>query len=308
MTTTLLAHLLGRYALFLETVSGRHDLAERYYRRALAVEPDHVPNRGRYALFLETVRRDYAAAEEQYQRALFVAPNEPVLLGNYADFLETARNDHDAAEQFYRRALEVAPLHPNNLTNYATFLAEVRGEHDRAESLYQRALEVAPNLRNGLFKYGIFLTDVRQNYAEAEALYRRGLAVAPDNPAMLANLAGLLLLAGKRQEGLEALVQALRHPSLQQPSADAAECWFYALVHGAPDGRGPALKALHRLLETGVRSPGFQLEPHVAIAVRCEHPWADWLEPLAQVLTGEAPLPLLDTWSEWRAASPGIIH
>lgn len=101
---------------------------------------------------------------------------------------------------------------------------------------------------------------------------------------------------------------ALRHPALQSPSADAAECWFYALVHGAPEGRGPSLTALRPLLETGIRSPGFRLEPHVAIAAREGHPWAGWLEVLAQLLTDQAPLLVLDPWAEWRAALPGVIH
>lgn len=306
--SNLLAHLLGRYALFMETVRGRHDLAERYYRRALVVDPEHVPNRGRYAIFLETVRRDLDGAEEQYQQALAIAPNDPVLLGNFGDFLEQARGDLDAAEQYYRRALEVAPTHPNNLTNYATFLTEARGEHDRAEALYQRALERAPRHRNALFKYALFLTDVREDYPGAEALYRRGLEVAPGNGAMRANFAGLLLLQGKREEGLAALDEAMRHPALIHPGADSAECWFYALLHGAPEGRATALKVLRRLLEAGIRSPGFRLEPHVALATRQGHPWADWLEPLARVLSAEADLAVLAPWDRWQDALPGAIH
>lgn len=306
--SAMLAHLLGRYALFLETVRGRYDLAERYYRRAISTDPEHVDNRGRYAVFLETVRQDFDAAEEQYQQALRVAPNDPTLLGNYADFLEQARGDLDGTERFYRRSLEAGPLHPNNLTNYATFLTEVRGEHDRAESLYQRALEVAPNHRNSLFKYAIFLTDVRREYPLAEALYRRGLEVAPDNGAMLANFAGLLLLEGKRAEGLEALEHALGHPALQQATADIAECWFYALVHGAPEGRLTALQVLRRLLEAGIRSPGFQLQPHIALADGQGDPWTDWLARLAFVLTDEAPLSVLEGWEEWQAARPGTVH
>ncbi len=304
----MMVHMLGRYALFLERFRGRNDLAERFYRRAVAVAPDHLPSRGRFALFLETVRQDYDGAEEQYRQAIALAPNDPVLLGNYADFLEHARGDMEGAECFYRRALEVAPLHPNNLTNYATFLMEVSGEYDRAESLYQKALEIAPEHRNGLFKYAIFLTDIRGQYAEAADLYRRGLVVAPDNPAMLANFAGVLLLQGRETEGLAALEQALRHKSLQAPSADALECWFYGLIYGAPDGYPFALQAVRRLLEAGIRSPGFNLEPHVEQAREREHPWAEWIALLAPVVIREAPIEVLAEWTEWQAASVGTVH
>jgi len=306
--SVMLAHMLGRYALFLEQIRGRYDLAERYYRRSIAVDPDHVPNRGRFAIFLEVVRQDYEGAEEQYQQAIALAPNDPVLLGNYADFLEQARGDLEGAELFYRRALEVAPTHPNNLTNYATFLMEVRGEYDRAESLYQKALEVAPWHRNGLFKYAIFLTDVRERYREAEELYRRGLTVAPENPAMLANYAGLLLLQGKESDGLAALERALRNPALQKPSADAAECWFYTMLYGSPGGYAEALKALRRLLEAGVRSPGFNLGPHIARAEERGDPRGEWLATAAEVLLNQAPIEVLEHWAEWRAASVGPIH
>lgn len=302
------ARQMSRYALFLERFRGRYDLAEAYYRRALAADPDDVDNRGRYAIFLETVRRDYEGAEAQYQAALAAAPNHPVLLGNYADFLEQSRGDLDRAESYYRRALEADPLHPNNLTNYATFLAEVRREYERAEGLYQRALEVAPSHRNALFKYAIFLTDIKREYSDAERLYRVALEAYPDNGAIMANLVGVLFLVGKGAEGRRGLERALAHPALQRPTADAAECWFYQITHGEKDGRIPALRALRRLLAAGVRSPGFELEPHVTIAREHGHPWSEWLGPLAAVLTDGADPEVLDGWQAWAEARSGPMH
>lgn len=171
----MLAHLLGRYALFLEMVRGRYDLAERYYRRALTVAPEHIPNRGRFAVFLEMVRSD----------------------------------------------------------------------HGRAEALYERVLEVAPNHRNGLFKCATS-SPMCATTTTGPKSSTAGASRSPDNPAMLTNFAAGLLLEGK--EGMTALADALRHPSLQQRCADAAECWFYAVVHGAAEGRPTALRASGRFL------------------------------------------------------------
>lgn len=302
------ARQLSRYAFFLERFRGRYDLAERYYRRALADDPDDAEIRGLYAVFLETVRRDLDGADAQYRAALAVAPNHPVLLGNYADFLEQSRGDVDQAERCYRRALEADPFHPNNLTNYATLLTEVRGEHERAEALYQRALEVAPLHRNALFKYAIFLTDVKREYRDAERLYRLALEAYPENGAILANLVGVLFLEGKAEAGREMLEQAVGHPALQRPIADAAECWFYQIAHGPEEQRMHALRALRRLLDAGVRSPGFQLGPHVALAQRQGHPWGEWLNTLAAVLTAEAPAEILDAWDAWVEARSGAVH
>lgn len=302
------ARMLGRYAFFLERFRGRYDLAETYYRRALARDPEDARTRWNYAVFLETVRGRYDAAEAQYRAALRLSPNDPALLGDYADFLEHVAGDADRAERYYRRALEVNPLHPGNLTNYATFLTEVRGEHGRAEALYQRALEVAPLHRNALFKYALFLTDVKQAYADAADLYRVALEAYPGNGAIMANLAGVLLLGGEEEEGRRMLGACLRHPALQQPTADAAEVWFYQVVHGDAARRPEALRRLRRLLEAGVRSPGFQLGPHVAIARERGHPWAAWLGPLAGVLTGDEDPGVLDGWDAWAAARTEPVH
>jgi len=302
------ARLLGQYGWFLERFRGRCDLAAAYYRRAVAAAPDDAVIRGRYAVFLETAVHDYDAAEAQYLAALALAPNRVPLLGDYAVFLEQVRGDMDAAERYYRRALEADPVHPNNLTNYATFLTEVRQEYERAESLYQRALEVAPLHRNALFKYALFLTDVKREYGDAAALYRVALSAYPGNAAIMANLVGVLFLAGRANEAGGMLRRALAHPALRRPGADAAECWFYQVVYGDAAERLPALSALRRLLGVGVRSPGFLLEPHVAAARAGRHPWAEWLGPLAAVLTDEVEIDVLDGWEAWAAARPDPVH
>ncbi|OTA42087.1 MAG: hypothetical protein A6D92_01660 [Symbiobacterium thermophilum] len=302
------ARMLGRYAFFLERFRSRYDLAEAYYRRALARDPEDAQTRRHYAIFLETVRGRYDEADAQYRAALRLAPNDPALLGDYADFLEHAVQDLDGAERYYRRALEADPLHPGNLTNYATFLTEVRGEHGRAEALYQRALEVAPLHRNALFKYALFLTDVKGAYDDAAELYRVALEAYPGNGAIMANLAGVLLLGGQAGEGRRMLSACLRHPALQRPTADAAEVRFYQVVYGDPEERPAALRALRRLLEAGVRSPGFQLGPHVAAARGQGHPWAHWLGSLAAVLTGEAEPAVLNPWEDWAEARPDPVH
>ena len=65
-------------------------------------------------------------AEKLYRRALEVDPNHPHILGNFALFLTDVRGQHDEAEQHYRRALEVDPNHANNLGNFIGFLVAQR--------------------------------------------------------------------------------------------------------------------------------------------------------------------------------------
>lgn len=283
------SNLLGNYAFFLETVRRRYDLADRYYQRALAVGPQNARIMRLYAGFLEMRLEQYNLAEAYYERALAIDPKSAALLGNYAEFRESARQDFDRAEELYEQALQAGPCHVNNLQNYATFLAEVRGRYDEAEALYKRALALDPLNRFALFKYAVFLTDIREDYAGAEQLYRRALVVAPYNPAIHANLAGLLLLQGKEEEGLARLDEALRHPVPDFSLPDELECWFYALVYRQREAYEEAQCQIRRLLENGVRSPGFNLAPHVKRALASGHPMGVEIAQLAAAITDQAP-------------------
>lgn len=297
----MIADLLGRYAIFLETVRGRYDLADRYYQRALALEPENPRILGHYALFCEVVQGDLAKADQLYRRALAGRPDDPSLLGNYAEFLEQGLGEYDQAEAVYRRALAAGPMHLNNLVNWATFLTERRRAHDQAEAVYRQVLAAEPAHRNGLFKYAIFLTDVRGALAGAEALYRRGLETAPGNLGMTANLIGLLFLQEKA-EAWPTLDEALRQPAFSEPSADLAECLFYGLVYGPTARRRQFMRSLATLLALGIRSPGWDLAPHLKLAEQRRHPWWDWLPSLAAVLVDEADEAVLEAWPEWAVA------
>lgn len=298
------SNLLGQYAFFLETVRRRYDLADRFYQRALAVNPQNARIMRLYAGFLEMRLEAWDLAEAYYERALRIDPENPALLGNYAEFRASIRQDYDRAEALYVQAMRASPSHVNNLQNYATFLSEVRSRHDQAEALYEQALALDPLDRFTLFHYAVFLTDIRGELAEAEGLYRRGLLVAPHNPAMHANLIGLLLLQGKEEEGLARLDEALGRPVPDDSLPDVLECWFYALLYRKPEFHREALVQIRGLLERGVYSPGFNLAPHVAGVRAMGHPLGEWLEPLAAVITGNAPTAVLEPWALWAQGLP----
>ena len=207
---------------------------------------------------------DADSAEARYVEGLRIYPAFAPLLGNYAVFLQTVRKDPDRAEEYHKRAIEADPAPANSLANYAVFLQRVRKDPDRAEEYYRRAIEADPADVTSLGKY-----------------------------------AGLLLALG-RPNGLPTLALALDLVSRAGPQAGAVECWFYAFVHRTDEEKPPALSNLKRLLMEGVRSPRWDLSPHVEAARSAGNPDLPWVELLARVIGEDAAIDALDAWEEWR--------
>lgn len=103
--------------------------AARAYRRALAIDPEHVSARINLGRLLHA-GRDLAAAEALYCEALERCPNHAVAAFNLGVVLED-RGEVDAAIDSYRRALSADPALPDAHYNLAR-LYEWRGERGLA--------------------------------------------------------------------------------------------------------------------------------------------------------------------------------
>ncbi len=293
---------LGNYAIFLKNERKDNDAAESMYKRALEADPKHATHLGNYEIFLMKDRTDNDGAESMYKRALEADPKHANNLGNYATFLRSERKDNDAAESMYKRALEADPKHATNLGNYAIFLQNERKDNDAAESMYKRALEADPKHANNLGNYAIFLQNERKDNDAAESMYKRALEADPENANHYANLARLLLANGK-PEGLVALDRAFQLlRETEQPQVEL-ECEFYGFAHGPVPGRTAALRNLRRLLDQGVRSPGWDLSRNTDRALLEGHPEGPWLPKLAAVINGDAQPELLSGWPAWNSAA-----
>jgi tetratricopeptide (TPR) repeat protein len=314
-----LAVVLGGYAGLLTTMLGEHDQAEPLYERALAADPANAYVLNDYALFLTDTRGEHHRAQELYERALAVNPGNATFLGNYANFLTDALGDHDRAQDAYERALAADPTNATVLGDYANFLTDVRGDHDRAQELYERATSLAPADTTTLHNYAIFLSDVRGDYGRADELYARVIGADPTNTAALNNYANLLVDG----RGDHAQVQELFERAIavdptnatilgnyarllfeQHKDAQAtdyaqrafenagdddddlrAELFIYLCAVGPPTERADAEANLRALLDSGVRSPGWDLSRILARA-RAEDPSrSPHLDELAGELT-----------------------
>ncbi|MBF0175086.1 MAG: AAA family ATPase [Magnetococcales bacterium] len=268
------------------------DQAEQLYQRAIAANPNHAVTLGNFALFMKNIRRNYAQTEFLYQRAVAADPNHADILGDFADFMTDIQHNHDQAEQLYQRAIAADPNHVNALGNFAVFMTYIRKNHDLAEQLYQRAIAADPNHANALGNFANFMTTIRQNHDLAEQLYQRAIAADPKDANILGNYAGFLLARKRKAEGLERLQAAFGQLSPQERPLQLELC-YYATIH-APDRYPEALSTLKRLIVDGVRSPGWDLSGHVAIAREHNDPRAELLAQLAAVISDGADPASLD--------------
>jgi tetratricopeptide (TPR) repeat protein len=258
-------------------------------------------NLGNYASFLSEDRKDYDTAEGMYKRALEADPKDADNLGNYANFLSDVRKDHNAADAMYKRALEADPKNAANLGNYASFLSDVRKHYDAAEAMYKRALQADPKNAANLGNYANFISDVRREYDAAEAMYKRALQADPKDPYNYANLARLLLAEAKA-DGMAVLHQAI-DLLRENPLPDVEiECSFYLFAHGTSSERPAALRKAKKLVESGIRSPGWDLSRNVERARLDGHAESAWLGKLASVINDEAEPEVLKGWPAWESA------
>ncbi|MBF0603031.1 MAG: tetratricopeptide repeat protein, partial [Nitrospirae bacterium] len=255
--------ILCNFALFNTDIRKNHDQAEQLYQRAIAADPNHATALGNFALFMTDIRKDHDQAEQLYQRAIAADPNHANNLGNFASFMTDIRKDHDQALQLYQHAMAADPNHATVLGNFAIFMTNIRKNHDQAEQLYQRAIAINPNHANNLGSFANFMTNIQKDHDQAEQLYQRAIAADPNDANNLCNFVSFLLVRKRREEGLERLRAAFNLSPLRHQFQ--LELLYYATTH-APDRYPEALVALKRLILDGVRSPGWDLSGHVAIA------------------------------------------
>ncbi len=234
--------LLDSYAIFLETIRKDYDGAERNFKKALESYPDYANANNNYAIFLQIIRKDYDEAEHYYKKALELEPRTADFNNNYGLFLETIRKDYVGAERYHKKALETNPYYASSNNNYANFLNTIRKDHDGAERYYKEALEDDPDHANANGNYG-----------------------------------GLLLAGGRTDEAKPLLERAEKNVDQNDLKI---ELHFYRLAH-FPEMAHDSRKAIHDLLEQGVRSPGWDFSRNIEQAEKDGCTYVEELRELA---------------------------
>ena len=291
------ATFLGAYAAFLHTVRGDMDQAEKLYQQATDADPTNANILGAYAIFLETVRGDMDQAEKLYQQAINADPHHARNLGNYADFLENIRGDMDQAEKLYQQATDADPNDARNLRTYALFLHTVRADMDRAQDMYQRAITADPHHARNLGAYALFLHTKRGNIDQAEQMYQRAIDADPYDAISLGNYAQLLFAKSDDMKAISLAEKAITLASDEERPL-LAECHFYLFAH-SPEHRKESGGVLKTLLADGVTTGDWSFEMNLERVRREEDPRLELLEAVAQALR-DGDMSRLNAFEEWR--------
>lgn len=174
---------------------------------------------------------------------------------------------------------------------------------DAADAIYAEGIRRFPDSAPLKGNYAIFLEVTRKDYDRAEKYYEKAVEADSNDADYLGNYAGMLLATGRARGGAEMLGRAMALlPEVGNPTL-TAECWFYVLAHLPSERHTEAIRQLKHALMEGARSPGWDLSANVARAREDGHPYADWLEKLASVISDGADISILDEWLEWRKAA-----
>lgn len=133
-----------------------------------------------FATYLKNVKKDYDGAEKEYKEALRVDPNHAIAHLNFANFLTSIRNSHEEAFIHYEAAVRISPNDADTHYNYAVFLKNVRQDYPSATREFLSSLRVDPDSVRTRLSYASLLGTTRQ-FDQAEVQYMEVLRLHPGN-------------------------------------------------------------------------------------------------------------------------------
>jgi len=198
-------------------------------RRALSIDPRYAPAAGLAAwCILVAIVQGWLAPEQRRseeavrlaRRALDIGKDDPDCLWMAAFTLMFLAGEHAAAASIVDRALS---LNPNSAQAWHTcgWVHAFSGHSAPAIEAFERAIRLSPrdplafNFRSGL----AFAHLIGGRYEEGLAYARQGLIEQPRSIALLRIKAGLCGLAGRVEEGREAIERLLElYPGMTMAS------------------------------------------------------------------------------------------
>jgi Flp pilus assembly protein TadD len=155
---------------------------------------------------------DLDAAERHYRAAIAIAPEHPAAL-HYLGVVLYQRNRLDEALPLLDRAVLLAPKEPEFHNNRGLALAAAQRDSE-AIAAYRAALALKPDHAGAWSNLGLAL-QVSGDVVSAIDAFRAGLRVAPEFPQLHWNLALALLLRGDYANGWPEYEWRLKTPELQ---------------------------------------------------------------------------------------------
>lgn len=255
------------------------------FEAAIAKFPKSGRLFGAYANFLARQGRDLDRADRMYKRAIELDSTSPIQLTNYAIFLEQQRDDPEAAEKLLLQAIEIDPRNAFALSFYAVVLGRRGDDLEAADEMFKRAIEIEPSNAVILGAYGTFLFMRVGDLDAAREMYDHAVEMNAPDANVWGNFALLEYQQGNREKAdllAERAVAALTSDTLKDTQV---EVMFYRWAAGEPDVRAEARAETLRLIDEGVRSPGWNFDALLEIARQEERDDLDELERAAATIS-----------------------
>jgi len=173
-----------------------------------AISPNSLVKRGIDA----HQSNDLDAAERRYRAAIAMAPEHPAAL-HYLGVVLYQRNRLDEALPLLDRAIALAPEEPEFHNNRGLALAAAQRDNEAAAA-YREALALKPDHAGAWSNLGLAM-QASGDVGGAIDAFRSGLRVAPEFPQLHWNLALALLLQGDYARGWPEYEWRLKTPELQ---------------------------------------------------------------------------------------------
>ena len=190
-------------------------------------------------------RGDTASAERDYRAALAVAPDHPTAL-HYLGVIHYQRNRLGDALPLLERAVGLVPHEPEFHNNLGLALAAA-DRTDEAIAKFRQALALKPDLATAWNNLGLSLQDVNE-LPDAIAAFRGALRLTPDFAQAHWNLALALLVSGHYAEGWREYEWRYRAQTFGAAATSSAPRWQGEALAGrtlllaAEQGLGDALQ------------------------------------------------------------------
>ncbi|MDR5899536.1 tetratricopeptide repeat protein [Halomonas vilamensis] len=181
---------------------GNHDLAEKAYLWALALDGSHIGARTALGVAL-LEQRKFDQAEEQLQ-PLATRRDTPWQAHNALGVIADMRSDYSLAQSHYEKALEVRPSTPLVLNNlgYSRYLA---GDWPGARQSLRRAVSVNPGYELAWRNLGLVYAREGDFETAVEAVARNG-----DRAKAYNDIGYISMLEGRYDDAMGFFEEAMR--------------------------------------------------------------------------------------------------
>ena len=310
-------------ARFVGMSTGRVDSSsEEYHKIQLREKPNDPITYTNYGVFLKERKSDLEGAERAYRKALELNPNHVSAIGNLANLLRE-KGEKDQALDLYNSALESDPGNENVTWNFARFLNSELNDTIAAREMLDHGITIHPQsgrlllLRAELSLLNgdpvMALEDFRRareqrsdqaaveaGYAcalhlsgapigECISAYRTAIALRPEDGALKLNLAQLLFIKGNEMEANRNLQEAIR---LGLDESAQLEAQFYLLAYTS-NNPIEIFRTTKTLLSRGGRLR-WNVQPNIEQIKRHDPRRSDLLAIIATIMAGDLAQDQLD--------------